>query len=74
MIAWLIRRGPMLFFRGLRRGDIPAFAFGGVLLLLRWSRRNRETRVTKITLRAGQSAALRVTRPGAAPVAYRIDA
>ena len=70
----LIGKGPSYLFRGLREGDVAFFALGAALVLIRLGRRNRGKQKASITLKAGESVALRVTRPGADPVAYRIDA
>ncbi len=74
MLARLIGRGPVYLFRGLREGDVALFAAGALLAFMRLNRRSRETKKTSIKLKAGQSVALRVTRAGADPVSYQIDA
>jgi len=70
----LLAQGSRMLFRGLRTGDVPLFAFGFLLVFVRRARASRRKKLTSLTLRAGQSAALRVTRGGADPVTYRIDA
>ena len=62
------------FFKALRQGDVPLVFLGAALLLLRLSRRKRKSKATSLTLEAGESVALRVTRAGADPVTYRLDA
>lgn len=68
----LVGRGPTYLFRGLRKGDVGLFSLGVVLMLVRLRRWNRSRPVTTLTLKAGESVALRVTRRGADPVSYRI--
>ena len=74
MFNRIIGIGPAHFFKGLRQGDVPLVFLGAALLLLRLSRRKRKSKVTSLMLEAGESVALRVTRPGADPVTYRLDA
>ena len=74
MIARLLSSGTRYLFRGLRTGDVPLFAMGFVLAFAQRAKKRRKGKVTSLKLRAGQSAALRVTRPGAEPVTYLIEA
>ena len=74
IISRLVPKGAKYLFRGLREGDVALLAVGTILMLIRFGRRTRSTKVTTVTLKAGESVALRVTRSGADPVAYRIDA
>ena len=48
--------------------------FGALLLVWRLSRRKRRSKTASVNVKPGQSVALRVTRAGADPVTYRIDA
>ena len=74
MLSRLLKNGPTYLFRGLREGDIALFAVGALLGLMRLNRRSRSKKAPSFDLRAGESVALRVTRPGADPVTYQIDA
>ena len=74
MISRLLSSGTRYLFRGLRTGDVPLFVVGFLMAFAQRTRKRRGAKVTSLTLKAGQSAALRVTRPGADPVTYRIDA
>jgi len=74
MLNRILGIGPAQFFKGLRQGDVPLMFLGATLLLIRLSRRKRNSKATSLTLKAGESVALRVTSPGADPVIYRLDA
>ena len=74
MISKLFSSGTRYLFRGLRTGDVPLFVLGFLMAFAQRAKKRRGGTVTSLKLKAGQSAALRVTRPGAAPVTYRIDA
>ena len=74
MISRLLSSGTRYLFRGLRTGDVPLFILGFLMAFVQRARKRRGGKVSSLNLKAGQSAALRVTRPGAEPVTYRIDA
>lgn len=59
--------------RGLLSGRRTLTLLGGAMILVRLARKGRRTRVARFTLKAGRSAALRVTAPGADPVTFRLE-
>ncbi len=68
-------RGVRYLFQGLREGRWPLILVGLTVLVVRFNKRWRPAgpRVARARLTAGQSVGLRVSRPGEAPVAFRVD-
>lgn len=67
-------RGVGYLLRGLRSGRKSLTVVGVCMILIRLVGMRRRTKVADFVLEAGSSAGLRVTGPGADPVAFRVDA
>ncbi len=66
--------GVRYLFQGLREGRWPLILVGLTVLVTRFNKRwmPAGSRVVKVRLKAGQSVGLRVSRPGDAPVTFRV--
>ena len=69
------RRGAHYFFKGLREGRWPLILVGLTVLVARFNKRWRPAgaRVAAVRMKTGRSVGLRVSRPGEAPVTFRVD-
>ena len=69
------RRGAHYLFQGLREGRWPLILVGLTVLVARFNKRWRPagSRAAAVRMKTGQSVGLRVSRPGEAPVTFRVD-
>ena len=74
LLSSLVSRGPGYLFRGLREGSPGIFLLGLALSVVRLGQRRKAPKPYSIKLKAGESIALRISKPGSAPVSYRVDA
>lgn len=68
------RRGARYLFQGLREGRWPLILVGLTVLVARVNRRWRPdgSRVATVRVKADEAVGLRVSRPGEAPVTFRV--
>ena len=69
------RRGARYLFRGFREGSLPLILVGLTALVARFNKRWRPDRSRVATVRTapGETVGLRVSRPGEAPMTFRVD-
>lgn len=69
------RGGARYLLRGLREGRLPLIVLGLAILTVRFGKlwRPGRSRVASVPVEAGRPVALRLSRPGEAPVTFRMD-